>query len=311
VSTHDYERIMTKSSKNTQPLENTGKSDGATKSWRRFSVSCGDAAPSLELKEGIFHEMTDCIDILVIFTLGLPVTLRWDDNLYFVLLGKLYDFICVVSFVSNQHFRRYTVDQSDCKLTIRCCTFRDSESDRHTIRINRKVNLRVEPPFVRPMSWFPPTAPAACGWTLQCEASIISHSKSGSSIICSSIASQWWLSHQRLNLRCTALYFPYCGGRSRHGQPVRIIQNDPFTNIRLSFALLPPQSPILFLITGSSFAHWASVRSCLFWSVFICYPLFICRYIWIIPFIHFFVNILRRHCLGQLLNALPAWFSHF
>ena len=36
-------------------------------------------------------------------------------------------------------------------------------SDRHSKRIYCKVYLRVEPPFVRPIAWLPPTAPAAWG----------------------------------------------------------------------------------------------------------------------------------------------------
>ena len=79
--------------------------------------------------------------------------------------------------------------------------------------------LSVKPLFVCAISWLPPTAPAACGWILQCETSIINHSISGSSISCSRIYSQRPPSHQRLNRLWILPIFPCSGGISLHGAP--------------------------------------------------------------------------------------------
>ena len=49
----------------------------------------------------------------------------------------------------------------------------DKESHRHTMRIHGQMYLGVAPPFVRPIAWFPPRAPAASGCTLTWLASII------------------------------------------------------------------------------------------------------------------------------------------
>ena len=84
---------------------------------------------------------------------------------------------------ARKHFptSRYSLDQMDSFFAISSGTLCNKYSDRHTICIHGKVNFGIEPPFVRLMSWLPPFAPAAWGCTLQCLASIINHSKSGSS----------------------------------------------------------------------------------------------------------------------------------
>ena len=61
--------------------------------------------------------------------------------------------------------------------------------------------LGVEPPFVRPMPSEPPLAPVPSWWTLTWVASIISHSKSGSSMTASSSLSHTPLSLHLQNLR--------------------------------------------------------------------------------------------------------------
>ena len=55
---------------------------------------------------------------------------------------------------------------------------------------------------------------------------------------------------------------PYSEGRSRHGAPVRNIQNTALMNVRLSFAM-PPHVPSRPGRCGASNSHVRSVMSCL------------------------------------------------
>ena len=129
------------------------------------------------------------------------------------------------------------------------------------MRIHGHMNLGVRPPFVRPMASLPPSAPQACRWALAWVASIINHSKSGSSITTDNKRSHTPLSRQRLNRRCTFKPSPYAGGRSRHGAPVRSIHTTALMNFRLSLAT-PPQSPGFPGKWGASISQAWSVMSC-------------------------------------------------
>ena len=129
------------------------------------------------------------------------------------------------------------------------------------MRIHGQMYLGVKPPFVRPISWLPPLAPQAWGWTLIWVASIMSHSRSGSSMIASSIFSQMRLSRQRQKRLWVFFQSPYSDGRSLHGAPVRNIQKTALTNSLLSRAL-PPQLPLLPMVWGSIIDHALSERSC-------------------------------------------------
>ncbi len=62
------------------------------------------------------------------------------------------------------------------------------------------------------------------------------------------------LSRQRIKRRCVLLQSPKSGGKSRHGAPVRIIQNTALINSRLSFAI-PPHTPLRPGKWGSNNAH--------------------------------------------------------
>jgi hypothetical protein len=53
---------------------------------------------------------------------------------------------------------------------------------------------------------------------------------------------------------------PSCGGKSRHGAPVRMIHNTASKNSRLSFAVTP-RSQAFPESNGSSFAHCESFNS--------------------------------------------------
>ena len=100
-------------------------------------------------------------------------------------------------------------------------------------------------------------------------ASIISHSKSVSFTRASRIFSHIPLSRHRQNRRCTFFQFPYISGKSRHGAPVRRIQNTPLINCRVSRAF-PPRVPFSPIVYGRIFSHAPSLISCRSCSLAIC-----------------------------------------
>ena len=157
-------------------------------------------------------------------------------------LQSIHEFLTVVSFVGDSRISFEASRQfwSNCNIRLGTCC--DNDSDRHTMRIHGQMNLGVEPPFVRPIASLPPFAPQACRCALIWVASIMSHSKSGSSSTTSSSRSQIPLSRQRQNRRWVFFQSPNSGGRSRQGAPVRRIQTTALMNRRLSLAT-PPQSP--------------------------------------------------------------------
>ena len=145
-----------------------------------------------------------------------------------------------------------------------------------------QMYLRVEPPFVRPISWFPPLAPAASGCTFTWLASIISLSKSASSTSAVKIFSQIFLSLQLQNRRWTFFHFPYSAGRSLHGAPVRKIQNTPFINCRV-FLAFPPRVPFSPIVWGFIFSQALSLISCR------------CNCLFFSAYLYFFISIISYH----------------
>ncbi len=100
----------------------------------------------------------------------------WDHGIHTLRCGLLKKGVGIVPFVRDQMIGVDPFNQAACLRAIRPGTFCNNDSDRHALRIHGQMYLGIEAPFVRPMSWFPPLAPAAWGWTLQWLASIISHS---------------------------------------------------------------------------------------------------------------------------------------
>jgi hypothetical protein len=135
--------------------------DGGKEGCCVFGVTSGDAAPALEVQEGIFDQMAQLIEFFVIFALNLAIFL-WRNYRLHALQDQLFkDGIGIIAFVRQQHFRSKPVNQQGSLCAIRNGTCCDKYSDRHTMRIHGQMYLGVKPPFVRLMSWFPPFAPAA------------------------------------------------------------------------------------------------------------------------------------------------------
>ena len=96
--------------------------------------------------------MPDFVEISIIFALFLTVLLGRDDNVYSGRERESNDFRCVIATIGQQILGVYSFDKVYSLLAISSGAFCDNRSDRHTRRIHGKVNLGVEPPFVRLIS---------------------------------------------------------------------------------------------------------------------------------------------------------------
>ena len=96
--------------------------------------------------------MPDFVEIAVIFALFLTVLLGRDDNVYSGRKRESNDFRCVIATIGQKILCVYSLDKVYSLLAISSGAFCDNSSDRHTRRIHGKVNLGVEPPFVRLIS---------------------------------------------------------------------------------------------------------------------------------------------------------------
>ena len=96
--------------------------------------------------------MPDFVEISIIFALLLSVLLGRDDNVYSGRKRESNDFRCVIATIGQKILGVYSFDKVYSLLAISSGAFCDNRSDRHTRRIHGKVNLGVEPPFVRLIS---------------------------------------------------------------------------------------------------------------------------------------------------------------
>ena len=96
--------------------------------------------------------MPDFVEVAVVFALFLTVLLGRDNNVYFGRERESNDFRCVIATIGQQILGVYSLDKVYSLLAISSGAFCDNSSDRHTRRIHGKVNLGVEPPFVRLIS---------------------------------------------------------------------------------------------------------------------------------------------------------------
>lgn len=96
--------------------------------------------------------MPDFVEISIIFALFLTVLLGRDNNVYSGRERESNDFRCVIATIGQQILGVYSLDKVYSLLAISSGAFCDNRSDRHTRRIHGKVNLGVEPPFVRLIS---------------------------------------------------------------------------------------------------------------------------------------------------------------
>ena len=96
--------------------------------------------------------MPDFVEVAVVFALFLTVLLGRDNNVYSGRERESNDFRCVITAISQKILGVYSLDKVYSLPAISSGAFCDNRSDRHTRRIHGKVNLGVEPPFVRLIS---------------------------------------------------------------------------------------------------------------------------------------------------------------
>ena len=91
------------------------------------------------MKEGIFNEVTQTVEIFVIRSLDFSVPFGRDNNLHALVLGLSHDGIGIVSLICKEILRAYSFDEFVSVRAIRCGTFRNKDSERHTMRIHGQV----------------------------------------------------------------------------------------------------------------------------------------------------------------------------
>lgn len=117
-----------------------------------FGISGCDAAPLLQVKKGVLHQMPGLIKILVVFAKHFTVFLRWNDWLHSLKFRLIDNRVGVVTTIRQKVLGAQAVNQCGCLSAIRCCTLCNNSPDRHTMRIHGQMQFCVEPPFVRLMA---------------------------------------------------------------------------------------------------------------------------------------------------------------
>ena len=111
-----------------------------------------DSTPALEVQEGIFYEMSQFIELFIVFTLLLSIFLWRNDGRHTLRNSLFYNGINIISAIRQQCFRNDAIYQERSLRTISGGTLSDNDSDRHTMRIHGQVYFGIEPPFVRLIS---------------------------------------------------------------------------------------------------------------------------------------------------------------
>lgn len=104
------------------------------------------------MQERIFNQMPEFVEGPVVIALHLAVFLGRNDNLHASTVCFVHNRIRIITTISQQRIGMNAFDQSFTMRTIRCGTFCNKHSDRHTMRIHGQMYLGIEPPFVRLMS---------------------------------------------------------------------------------------------------------------------------------------------------------------
>jgi len=106
-----------------------------------LGVPRGNAAPLLQLKDGIFDQMPKAVEMPVILSLHYPVLSGWNHDLHAGILRQINDLITVIAFVCNQVVCVYPLNKLAGLSTIRCGTRCNKYSDWVTMRIHGQMYL--------------------------------------------------------------------------------------------------------------------------------------------------------------------------
>ena len=117
-----------------------------------FGITSGNSPPAFQDKETVLYQMTQFVEVFVVFTLFLAVLFWRNHGLHTSRNCISQDIICVIAPIRQQDFCANTFNQVDSFFTICSGTFCNKDSDWHTMRIHGQMYFSVEPPFVRDMS---------------------------------------------------------------------------------------------------------------------------------------------------------------
>ena len=154
------------SSINSKPNSNAANLNSSNKRRDVFCITRSNTPPSFERQESILNKMAEFVKIFIVITQLFSIFLWRNYRCHAGFNSLENNRVCIVATTCQKIFRPKALNQPCSNCTIRCGTRSDKESHRHTMRIHGQMYLGVEPPFVRPISWFPPLAPAASGCTL-------------------------------------------------------------------------------------------------------------------------------------------------
>ena len=104
------------------------------------------------MEEGVFDEVPQFVEFLVVYTLVFAVFPRWNDRVHILIKSQPDYGVTIVALIRQQVFCCDAVDQAVSLSAICCRTLCNNGPDRHTMRIHGEMQLCVEPPFVRLIS---------------------------------------------------------------------------------------------------------------------------------------------------------------
>jgi len=104
------------------------------------------------MQESIFDKMPQFVELFVVSSLFSAIFTGRDYRFHTLLLCLIDNGITIIPFITKQVICIDPFNQAASLRTIRSCTLRDNDSDRHTMRIHGQMYFGVEPPFVRLIS---------------------------------------------------------------------------------------------------------------------------------------------------------------
>ena len=141
--------------------------------------------------------MAQLVEIFVVGAMDFAVAFWRDHGLRLAAFEQVQQSIGIIGFVGHQAGARQALDQRFGLRTIGHIAIGDDDLDRQAKGIDGQMQLGVQAALGAGQALVPPFAPAACGCALMWVASIISHSRSGSSATTASSLAKMPRSRQR------------------------------------------------------------------------------------------------------------------
>lgn len=117
-----------------------------------FGVPSGNASPAFKVENGVFNQVAQLVEVLVIVTLNHAMSAGRDDGDDVLTGAVIEQGVGVVATIGKEVVSVYAFDEGGGLCAISDGTRCNSDSERHTMRIHGQMYLGVEPPFVRPMA---------------------------------------------------------------------------------------------------------------------------------------------------------------